>query len=147
MPRAARRIARLARAAPTHPYHLGMTTVDALTARARDDPSVLAVLLFGSHARGEAIRGSDVDVCLVVDASVEDPTDLRLAYLSRYDADVHVFQQLPLYVRVRILKDHVPLLVKDEDAFYELAIRTVREFEDFRPYYDRYLEAVADGRP
>jgi hypothetical protein len=35
------------------------------------------------------------------------------------------------------------VFVRDEDRLYELAIRTARAFEDFRPYYQRYLDAVA----
>ena len=37
-----------------------------LLSRAESDPDVLAVILFGSHARGEAGPTSDVDVCLVL---------------------------------------------------------------------------------
>jgi predicted nucleotidyltransferase len=39
--------------------------VGKLLKRASADPDVLAVILFGSHARGEAMPSSDVDVCLV----------------------------------------------------------------------------------
>src|SRR5216684_4329688 len=44
----------------THP------TVRRVLERARRDPDVLAVMLFGSHARGEASAASDVDLCLVL---------------------------------------------------------------------------------
>jgi predicted nucleotidyltransferase len=35
-----------------------------LLERASEDPAVLAVLLFGSAARGEGTETSDVDVCV-----------------------------------------------------------------------------------
>ncbi|MFA5786728.1 MAG: nucleotidyltransferase domain-containing protein [Actinomycetota bacterium] len=114
-----------------------------LVAKAGGDPDVLAVLLFGSAARGEAHSASDVDVCLVLSPSFSgDPSQKRLEYLSHFDLDVQVFQRLPLYVRRRVLKDGWVLLSKDDDALYGLALQTVKAFEDFRPHYQRYLEAV-----
>ncbi|MBI2238988.1 MAG: nucleotidyltransferase domain-containing protein [Actinobacteria bacterium] len=114
-----------------------------LLVRAEADPAVLAVLLFGSRARDEASNASDVDVCLVLrpEAGVS-PSEERLRYLAEFDLDVHVFQELPLYIRSRVLKEGRVLLAKDEDALYELAIRTAKAFEDFKPQYRRYLEAV-----
>lgn len=103
-----------------------------LLERAREDPAVLAVVLFGSAARGEATPASDVDVCLVLTPEA-DPTRVRLDYLARFDLDVHAFQALPLYVRTRVLREGRVLLVKDEDALYELAARTAKEFADFEP--------------
>jgi DNA polymerase sigma len=40
--------------------------VDKLLTLAGQDTEVLAVLLFGSLARGEPSQGSDVDVCLIL---------------------------------------------------------------------------------
>jgi hypothetical protein len=57
--------------------------------------------------------------------------------------DIHVYQQLPLYIRKRILKEGETLFCRDEDALYELAFRTVQEFEDFKRIYYGYLEEVA----
>ena len=117
-----------------------------LVAHAEDDRDVLAVILFGSQARGDAGPGSDVDVCMVLEASVSSglpASHKRLDYTGGGNLDVKVFQQLPLYIRSRILKEGRVLFVRDEDRLYELAFRTVRAFEDFRPYYQAYLDAVA----
>ena len=35
------------------------------------------------------------------------------------------------------------LFVRDEDGLYDLAIRTVRAFERFRPSYRMYLDEAA----
>jgi predicted nucleotidyltransferase len=116
-----------------------------LIARAEDDRDVLAVILFGSQARGEAGPGSDVDVCVVLEAgapSAIEASHKRLDYLAGRDLDVKIFQQVPLYIRSRVLKEGRVLFVRDEDRLYELAFRTARAFEDFRPYYQAYLDAV-----
>lgn len=122
--------------------------LDRLVERAARDPRVLAVLLYGSVARGEASADSDVDVCLVLEPEQPPPpqmTAIRLEYMEDVDLDVQVFAQLPLYIRQRVLKDGRILFVRDEDRLYEVAFRTVRAFEDFRPYYRAYLDEVARG--
>ena len=117
-----------------------------LVSRAEGDPDVLGVILFGSQVHGNAGPGSDVDVCVVLDPGT--PSGLaashkRLDYLAGSELDVTIFQQRLLYIRSRILKEGRVVFVRDEDRLYEVAIRTARAFEDFRPYYQRYLDTVA----
>ena len=102
-------------------------------------------MLFGSVARGESRAQSDVDICLVLYPKrwqLEELARKRWEY-PRFDLDIKIFQQLPLYVRRRVLREGVVLLVKDEDQLYELAFRTAKEFEDFKHIYRDYLEAIA----
>lgn len=67
-----------------------------VTARANDDPDVLAVIVYGSTARQDAGPGSDIDVCLVLrpDAAVH-PSEKRLEYLAHFDLDVQVLSSSP----------------------------------------------------
>ncbi len=118
-----------------------------LLTRVRQDENVLAVFLFGSFARGEQTRFSDMDLCLVFE-----PKPLpfesaalshkRLDYLKDFSLDIQIFQQLPIYVRRRVLKEGRLLFVRDEARLYGLAIRTAQAFEDFRPIYLSYLEEI-----
>lgn len=126
----------------------GRPSVRRVVTRAKQDPDILAVMLFGSHARGEASASSDVDVCLLL-VPGRVPRDAwttkRLDYLAGTDLDLSIFQQLPLYVRTRVLKEGRVVYVRDEDALYELAIRTAKAWEDFRPIYRMYLDEIARG--
>jgi predicted nucleotidyltransferase len=115
---------------------------------AKADRDVLAVIIFGSHARGEAGPSSDLDVCLVLEPGKYSDLDLshkKLEYLKLFDLDISVFQQLPLYIRSRVLKEGKVLFCRDEDALYQLAFRTAQQFEDFKHMYHEYLEEVARG--
>jgi predicted nucleotidyltransferase len=122
-----------------------------LVGKARQDKDVLAIIVFGSRARGDDGPASDLDICLVLQP--KDYSDLklsrkRLKYLkcsSMPGLDIHIYQQLPLYIRKRILKEGEILFCRDEKVLYELAFRTVQEFEDFKHIYYSYLEAVARG--
>ena len=115
-------------------------------AKAEEDAEVVAVFLFGSQARGETTVGSDIDICLMLRPSNYDASTLfqkRLNYLKETNTDVHIFSQLPLYIRRRVLKEGNILLCCDEDILYEIAFRTAQAFEDFKHIYYGYLEQVA----
>jgi predicted nucleotidyltransferase len=124
--------------------------LDRLLRRAAKDTDVLAVLLFGSTARGDSGTGSDVDVCLVLTAAPRSRVQLaekRMVYLGDVDLDVPVFQSLPLYIRTRVLREGRVLFCRDEDALYDTAFATIRAFERFKRTYRAYLEEVEHGRP
>ena len=123
-----------------------------LVSAAAKDERVLALLLFGSRARGDATRFSDVDLCVVLDPTRSDAgtaAAVKLAYLDTTPGafDIQVYQNLPIYVRKRVLAEGRVLYCRDDDALYELARCTIREFEDFRPRYQHYLDEVARAGP
>ena len=117
------------------------TELENILKKARKDKDVIAVILFGSHARGTATRGSDIDICLVLEKTSKD-LEKRIEYMISDNLDVHVFQSLPIYVRIRVLGEGKVLVSKDDDFLYALAIRTIQEYEDFRKYHMQYLEAL-----
>jgi predicted nucleotidyltransferase len=99
-----------------------------------DFGKVRFVILHGSTAEGRPTADSDIDLCVYYDGSREDAAQFRHKLLSRLPAlryDIQVFQLLPLYVRVEILRG-IPVFVRDERFLYETATRTLREFGDFK---------------
>lgn len=122
-------------------------TIENLLAKAKSDSDVLAVMLYGSEARQEQISTSDIDICLVFNPQVKHAkrdiySQKRLEYLKDFAFDIQIFQQLPLFIRRRILKEGRVLLVRDERILYELAWRTAQAFEDFRHIHSAYLKEV-----
>ena len=116
---------------------------------ARKDPNVLALLLYGSAARGENCPASDMDLCLVLTLRVRSALALsqkKLEYTARFPFYISIFQQLPLYVRPRVLREGKVLYCRDTDTLYEVAFATIREFGDFEHIYLDYLKDVADAR-
>ena len=127
---------------PAHP------PLQRVVARAQGDPDALALILFGSRARGDASDASDYDVAIVLQPGVGPrliASGKRLEYLAIADLDLVVFQQLPLHIRSRVLKEGIVLFVRDEDALYDLAVQTARAFADFRHIQRAYLDEVARG--
>jgi uncharacterized protein len=118
--------------------------LERLLQKARVDRDVCAVFLFGSVAKGVSDSLSDVDICIVFNNQLDYLTmsHKKLAYLSFADYDVSIFQQLPLYIRRRVIKEGKVLFCSDDDRLYELVFKTAKEFEDFRPIYEEYLERI-----
>ena len=115
--------------------------------KAKKDKDMLAVAVFGSYARQEKHR--DIDICLILQKKTGNlkMSKKKLEYMkiAKNNLDIHVFQQLPLYVRHRILKEGKIIFCKNKDKLYDIAIDFIKEYEDFRPLYESYLEAVENG--
>ncbi len=122
--------------------------LDTVLRMAKDDMDILAVILFGSEARGEVTAGSDTDVCIVLDHRFNPSafSAKRLQYLSVADLDIVIFQQLPIYIRHRVIKEGKVLFCRDVDMLYTITLRNARDFEDFRHIYMEYLGEVALAR-
>ncbi|MFZ5998593.1 MAG: type VII toxin-antitoxin system MntA family adenylyltransferase antitoxin [Nitrospirota bacterium] len=123
--------------------------VGSVLRKAGADPDILAVVLFGSAARGESTLSSDIDVCIVLMPRTYEPAALshkKMSYAGITDADISVFQQLPLYIKQRVLREGKVLFCRDEDMLYDLAFRTIKEFEDFKHIHREYLSAVEHAR-
>jgi len=92
------------------------------------------IILYGSVAAGRARDDSDIDLCIYYDGDREEAARFRLAALSeladdRYD--IQIFSHLPLYVRMEVLRGRV-LYSTDERFVYDVAYRTIRDFDDFK---------------
>jgi hypothetical protein len=104
------------------------------------------IILYGSAAENRMTKESDVDLCIYYDGERMDAARFRHAVLSRFSGtgyDIQVFQHLPLYVRVEVLKGK-PVFVRNTRFLYETATETLRDFEEFkhRLYYYTGQDAI-----
>ncbi len=98
------------------------------------------LILFGSHARGEAGKDSDIDLCVYYEGNPKEAfrfRELVLGYLPD-EYDVQIFQLLPIYLKRECLRGR-GLFCRDETFLYDLAYETLKEWEDFKRYYYDYL--------
>ncbi len=91
---------------------------------------VKGVLLFGSHATGDADKRSDIDIYLV------SPKDRRILFKvfeklgDRYD--VKVFEKLPLHIKINVIKNHKTIFGDEVDLAYYF-YNTRKEWKDVEP--------------
>jgi len=125
-------------------------------------------MLYGSGARDEMTEDSDIDICIgyksigykntktesdnEARAGDEDETEAKLdaktdagmfrfrilTELSGGKFGIQIFEELPLYVRVEVLKGKL-LYAKEESEVYDIAWRTIKEFDHFKKYYYDYI--------
>ena len=102
---------------------------------------VAFIILYGSAAEGRMIEGSDIDLCVYYDGAPQEASRFRFNVLSelfddRYD--VQIFQQLPLYVRMEVLRGKA-VYCKNKRFLYDVAIETIKEFEMFKHRFYDYI--------
>lgn len=100
-------------------------------------PKVVLALLFGSHSKGKARDGSDVDVAVYLEppSGDEDVTTIwnELEDITRQDVDLVVLNHAPPGVAWAAMKGQV-LVDKRPRLRLELMLEVSREAEDFREF-------------
>ena len=71
--------------------------------------------------------------------------DMEIKYSDDH-LDVHVFQLLPMYIRMRVLKEGKVLFMSDPKSAYKTVIDNVRDFEYYKPKYEDYLRCTLHGQ-
>lgn len=97
----------------------------------REDESVLAVLLFGSQATGEAHERSDIDICVVAPDS-EPETILKKVWrevkTDRYD--VHTFEEFSLKMKHQVIDKNEIIFCEDKGRLEEYFYRHRKIWND-----------------
>lgn len=114
----------------------------------KDDDRILAVLLFGSVVKDEEHCRSDIDISIVVPGSSHyyydcegvsnrdvKSSDVLMKAFRNTDVitnefDVHIFEDLPLRVKMDIIEDHEIIYTADKFGMYEYFYNYRKIWED-----------------
>ncbi|MBI5347317.1 MAG: nucleotidyltransferase domain-containing protein [Candidatus Aenigmarchaeota archaeon] len=119
-----------------------MKGLDKLLSAAGKDKNILAVILFGSYARKKQRKTSDIDVALIL-KNPDKAFEKRVRYsLIDEKIDVQVFQKLPVFIKIRVLKEGKILHCKDKEFLYDVAFDAIKEYGLFKRHVDNYLKAM-----
>lgn len=77
---------------------------------------VLAVVIYGSRARGEETEKSDIDVCIVAPNT---DTSKIFKETLHLDYDVKIFELMPLFLKMKVIENHEIVYTRDLLDFYE----------------------------
>lgn len=105
-------------------------------------PRIEFIILYGSYLNEYHFDDSDIDLCIYIEDDDERKlAKIRLNLLKKFDdkLDIQMFQLLPMYVQIEVLRGKV-LYVRDENILYEIANETIEEYEEFYPFYKDYID-------
>ena len=124
------------------PVH--QTLIDQVIRKAKDDNRVIGVVLFGSSLLKSNYH--DIDLCLIPNTA-GDSTELFKEYLysTQEPIDIRIFDELPLYIQVRVIKEGKILMQKNYDKIFQRYMDTLINWRDFEPHFQIYLEAIKHG--
>ncbi|MEM3525940.1 MAG: nucleotidyltransferase domain-containing protein [Candidatus Jordarchaeaceae archaeon] len=80
---------------------------------------ILAILLYGSQASGDSTPRSDVDICIVAPEADRDSLFRIILRHSREPYDVKIFESLPMYLKIQVIKNHIVIYTRDILDLYE----------------------------
>lgn len=92
------------------------------------------IILYGSAAEDRMTETSDIDLCMYYEGDSEEAARYRHKVLSLFSGtllDLQIFQKLPLYVRIEVLKG-IPVYTRDIRFLYDKATETIRDFDNFK---------------
>ncbi|MGB5199993.1 MAG: nucleotidyltransferase domain-containing protein [Sedimenticolaceae bacterium] len=129
----------------------GDTIVETLRASfAAAAPSVVCAYLFGSVARGEQGRSSDVDVAVLFDPA---PPATLLGPVSRLkgeledalsrDIDLVVLNHAAPDLIHRVLRDGVLVCERNPSKRVQFEVKARNDYFDLKPYLDEYRNGGA----
>jgi predicted nucleotidyltransferase len=125
-----------------------------LTAWAQQQPDILALYLYGSHARGEASAMSDVDVAIFArdDLSREELWRLEDEWSVRWPevVDIRVLNLAPLPFRYEVTAQGRRLWAADPGSVADVESLIWRKYWDVQPQlerdWERYVQHFMERR-
>ena len=102
------------------------------------------IILYGSAAKGESTSLSDIDLAVYYHGDKKERFDFRIKILGRVSNkfDIQIFQDLPLYIQSEILSTGKVIYYRDYKEIFNIFMKTIREFEDFKPRLQLYYSIM-----
>lgn len=111
---------------------------------------VAFAFLFGSFIRGEATGFSDVDIAIfftgVVDFHRINRLREDLTGLLGMETDIVVLNTASPIIRMQVLKKGVLLIKKEQRAYHEFFVNTVKEYDDLKRNRKEIEDKILRGR-
>ena len=112
----------------------------------KKDKEVLFAYLYGSSISQPIPFNSDVDVAIYLEPSdiksyirkEEELTISLITKLHKDKIDLRILNVLPLLLQYNILKEGIPIFIRDESERVEFEIRVMSRFFELKPYLEEY---------
>ena len=99
---------------------------------------VIALVIFGSLARGQARSISDIDLCIITPKDLPQSSRWDLLSYGTEKIDVNLFCDLPITIRFRAIREGRVMFCKNTLQFHRIKAETVHEYLDIAPLIRRH---------
>ncbi len=96
----------------------------------KKDEEVLAILLFGSKGKMYERRTSDIDICVVAPRGGAKLFEKTLRLMKDERIDIKLFEDLPLFIKIKVIETGKVLYVKDKVKLFEYFYLIRKIWED-----------------
>ncbi len=111
-----------------------------------EEHGVKLAYLFGSHAKGEITKFSDIDIGVLFKKNKEDKIDslrIKIANLLEEEAiDIIDLERAPPKLKYKIIKQGRVIHGKDQSKEFET--QAMKEYFDFKPIEDLYFKEMEE---
>lgn len=121
----------------------GLERIKKQVKKLKNSNKIIAVVLFGSLARGEEKPLSDIDICIIPRKGVKIEDALKLT--ADMEGEVSFFYHLPLHIRYEIFAEGKPLLINNEEEYNEIKSKTILKYLDIKPMRERLLKRALES--
>ena len=112
-----------------------------LIKKIKEHPKVIAIILFGSYAKGQNKPISDIDIAVILkNPNFDDEAEIGSLYSDKID--LVLFHRLPLHIQYEVFKWGKELFVRDEDSLLEIKTRVLRDYLETRWLYKRIANGI-----
>jgi uncharacterized protein len=111
---------------------------------------IVLVFLFGSFVRGDITSFSDLDIAIYFTGTVDfyRINDLRedISEMLGIEVDIVVLNTASSVIKMQVLKKGTLLINKDQRAYNEIFVNTVKEYDDLKRTRKEIEEKILRGR-
>ena len=115
------------------------------------DEKVLFAYVYGSYVRDSIHFESDIDVAVYLKSSdvkgyinKEEELTIELVTKTHMDRiDLRILNVLPLLLQYNILKDGIPIFVRDDKERVDFETKVMNRFFELKPYIDEYQQMLS----
>jgi len=131
-------------------YNNNCILINVLKEVLEKDEDVLFAYLYGSHVYGFAHLESDVDIALYLKHSdikgfIEKEkklTSILVTELHTDKIDLRILNVSPILLQYEILKEGIPILIRDESEKVDFETRVMNRFFELKPHLDEYQQLL-----
>jgi predicted nucleotidyltransferase len=135
----------------THSITRRALIINAIKEVMEKDSEVLFAYLYGSSVYFDRISGGDIDVAVYLKTLdmmgyLKKEEELIAALVNRIHSnriDLRILNVSPFLLQYHVIKEGVPILVRDEAERVGFEIKVMNRFFELKPYLDEYRQMLS----